>query len=72
MQDDHFPNGLFDDDPPEPAPKAKPQPKERKPSKRTVLAVAAVPEHEALAAALPPSLKIGTSSWNYPGWAGFV
>jgi len=72
MQDDHFPKGLFDDDPPEPAPKAKPQPKERKPSKRTVLAVAAVPEHEALAAALPPSLKIGTSSWNYPGWAGFV
>ena len=74
MQDDHFPKGLFGDDPPEPMrpAKAKPQPKERKPPKRTVAPVAVQPEHEALAAALPPTLKIGTSSWNYPGWAGFV
>lgn len=25
-----------------------------------------------LAAALPPHLRLGTSSWNYPGWAGLV
>lgn len=69
-------NSLFDDDPPEPVPPAKaappPKDKERKPSKRAVAPMAALPEHEVLAAALPASLKIGTSSWNYPGWAGFV
>lgn len=67
-------NSLFDDDPPEPAraAKAAAQAAPRKPAKRTVAPVAAPAEHEALAAALPPSLKIGTSSWNYPGWAGFV
>ncbi len=26
----------------------------------------------ALAAALPPRLRLGTSSWSYPGWAGLV
>ncbi|TDU31333.1 uncharacterized protein YecE (DUF72 family) [Panacagrimonas perspica] len=26
----------------------------------------------ALARALPPRLRVGTSSWNYPGWAGLV
>ena len=26
----------------------------------------------ALAAALPPTLRLGTSSWTYPGWAGLV
>lgn len=25
-----------------------------------------------LAATLPPHLRLGTSSWNYPGWAGLV
>ena len=25
-----------------------------------------------LAASLPPRLRFGTSSWNYPGWAGLV
>jgi uncharacterized protein YecE (DUF72 family) len=25
-----------------------------------------------LAAALPPTLRLGTSSWNYPGWSGIV
>ena len=28
--------------------------------------------HLALAAALPQSLRLGTSSWSYPGWAGMV
>ena len=33
------------------------------------------PGHEALralAAALPPRLRLGTSSWTYPGWKGLV
>jgi uncharacterized protein YecE (DUF72 family) len=37
------------------------------------LAPAAVPaEVAALAAALPPRLRLGTSSWSFPGWAGLV
>lgn len=68
-----FSHGLFDDDPPQPqGPKVAPTPRPRKPSKHAVAAVAAQREHESLVAALPPTLKIGTSSWNYPGWAGFV
>ena len=33
-----------------------------------------IPAHhlQALAAALPPRLYMGTSSWNFPGWAGLV
>ncbi|MDB5985502.1 MAG: hypothetical protein JWR16_555 [Nevskia sp.] len=30
------------------------------------------PAHAALAATLPTLLRLGTSSWNYPGWAGLV
>ena len=30
------------------------------------------PEHQALAAALPKTLHLGTSSWTYPGWTGLV
>lgn len=34
---------------------------------------AAVPDElAAVAAALPPSLRLGTSSWSFPGWAGIV
>lgn len=28
--------------------------------------------HEALAASVPPRVRIGTSSWSFPGWAGIV
>ena len=27
---------------------------------------------EALSRALPPEIRFGTSSWNYPGWRGLV
>ncbi|GAC1622083.1 MAG: hypothetical protein NVS9B10_05610 [Nevskia sp.] len=37
-----------------------------------VLAAPATPADLALRAALPPRLRLGTSSWNYPGWAGRV
>jgi uncharacterized protein YecE (DUF72 family) len=30
------------------------------------------PEHGALAARLPPGIRFGTMSWNFPGWAGLV
>jgi len=30
------------------------------------------PELHALAGKLPPALHLGTSSWSFPGWAGFV
>ena len=35
---------------------------------------AATPEPASveLAAALPPNLRLGTSSWHYPGWSGLV
>ena len=43
-------------------------------AKRGAEVVAAVqdPGMHALAAAMPPRLRLGTSSWNYPGWAGMV
>jgi uncharacterized protein YecE (DUF72 family) len=28
--------------------------------------------HEAIAARLPPSIRLGTTSWSYPGWIGSV
>ncbi|MFO0583387.1 MAG: DUF72 domain-containing protein [Anaeromyxobacter sp.] len=35
-------------------------------------AAPADPAHEALAARLPPMLRLGTSSWSFPGWAGLL
>ena len=37
-----------------------------------VLPAPADPALHALAAELPPRLYMGTSSWNFPGWAGLV
>jgi uncharacterized protein YecE (DUF72 family) len=37
-----------------------------------VRATAFAPELSALAATLPPNLRLGGSSWSYPGWAGLV
>ena len=58
-------NGLFDE--PEAAEPAGP----RKPRAKVEPAAADVDLH-ALAATLPPRLRLGTSSWNYPGWTGLV
>ena len=38
----------------------------------TVTAAALDPAHQALAAQLPPSVRLGTSSWHFSGWAGLV
>jgi uncharacterized protein YecE (DUF72 family) len=35
-------------------------------------AAEAKPEHVDLAARLPASVRLGTMSWNYPGWRGIV
>jgi uncharacterized protein YecE (DUF72 family) len=39
---------------------------------RALKAAAARPEHRALAARLPPTIRFGTMSWNFPGWIGKV
>ncbi|NGY06362.1 DUF72 domain-containing protein [Solimonas terrae] len=45
----------------------------RKPARRRgVDAAAHAPALQALRDALPASLRLGTSSWNYPGWIGSV
>lgn len=41
-------------------------------SGRVVEAIAPAPEWIELANALPPHVRLGTSSWNYPGWNGLV
>ena len=52
-------------------PVAEPSPK-KKPRGGTVAAAAADPALIELAAALPAGLRLGTSSWSYPGWANLV
>lgn len=63
MQDPLFP----DADPPAGRP---PKPPRKRSS--AVLPAAPKPEHLALAAALPATLRFGTSSWHFPGWDGLV
>ncbi|HEY1103404.1 MAG TPA: DUF72 domain-containing protein [Burkholderiaceae bacterium] len=63
MQDD-----LFGGSPPAPAGRST----ARGPAPATVAPSAPDPAHLALAAALPARLRLGTSSWTYPGWAGLV
>jgi uncharacterized protein YecE (DUF72 family) len=57
---------LFDDAPePEPAPKKR--------AKSSAVMPAQVSEEiQFLAQALPPALRLGTSSWTFPGWADLV
>lgn len=55
--------------PEEPAPTS-PRPRSRGDAQPRAVAVDA-PLRE-LAAALPPRLRLGTSSWNFPGWQGLV
>ncbi|SEF27977.1 DUF72 domain-containing protein [Variovorax sp. NFACC27] len=44
----------------------------KKPRTATVEPAPTNPELVELAAALPPNLRLGTSSWSYPGWADLV
>ncbi|QYY24268.1 DUF72 domain-containing protein [Diaphorobacter sp. MNS-0] len=78
MQDD-----LFGGAPPSPSasPSAPPRPpedtparpREKSPTRRTGVHPAAWGDDlHALANRLPPTLRLGTSSWSYPGWQGLV
>lgn len=71
MQDALFPDAL----PHEPTKAASSPPVDRSPKGKGLDAVRAAPPqpaHVDLAAALSPLLRLGTSSWTYPGWAGLV
>jgi uncharacterized protein YecE (DUF72 family) len=59
---------LFGDEPPHQAPPVQ----RKKPTASTVTAAALDPTHQALAAQLPLGLRLGTSSWHFPGWASLV
>ncbi|MDM0073840.1 DUF72 domain-containing protein [Variovorax sp. J2P1-59] len=73
-------DSLFDDpDLPAPAQPSAPEPqKPQKPQKTTtqrrakVLAAPPDASQQALAGELPSTLRMGTSSWSFPGWAGMV
>jgi uncharacterized protein YecE (DUF72 family) len=65
-----------DDAPPSPAADtAAPPPPADSPKKRRARDIVAAPpsaELLALAADLPPSIHLGTSTWSFPGWNGIV
>lgn len=68
MQDDLFGAPPPPAQPPAPAPP-------RAPARKSLSRVNAAPHDDALralASALPPRVRLGTSSWTYPGWAGLV
>lgn len=69
MQDDLFADALPpDDDEPGSTPAAT-----RAARKAAGVQAAATPPHlSELAAALPPLLRMGASTWSYPGWEGLV
>lgn len=69
MQDDLFADALPpDDDEPSSTPAAT-----RAARKAAGVQAAATPPHlSELAAALPPLLRMGASTWSYPGWEGLV
>lgn len=67
MQDDFFDHAL-----PEPAKKPqKPQPAPKPKRGEVALAPDAL-QYQALAAQLPTHLRMGVSTWSYPGWDGLV
>jgi len=77
MQDALFPDLFPDDDsgqagkpaaPPAPEESSRPEPARR----AKVRPQPPSPEHVALAQRLPAHLRLGASSWNFPGWEGLV
>ncbi|WP_204280131.1 hypothetical protein, partial [Raoultella ornithinolytica] len=70
--DDLFgaPPALSDNATAEPGTSA-PKPK-RSPARQGVQPAVIAPDVAALAQRLPRALRIGTSSWSYPGWDGLV
>ncbi|MDM0105623.1 DUF72 domain-containing protein [Variovorax sp. J22R24] len=67
MQDSLF------DDPDPPAPALAPRPQKQATQRRAkVHAAAPDASQQALRGELPQTLRFGTSSWSFPGWAGMV
>jgi uncharacterized protein YecE (DUF72 family) len=60
---------LFGAPPAGDAPSPPPAPNQRR---RGVAPAAIAPDVAAAAAALPPNVRLGTSSWYFPGWDGIV
>lgn len=69
MQDD-----LFGPASPEPARKPQAAPSAPRPKARSgdVALAPAAAQYQALAAQLPANLRMGVSTWSYPGWEGLV
>ncbi|MET0334640.1 MAG: DUF72 domain-containing protein, partial [Rhizobacter sp.] len=67
-------DALFPKEPPIPAPPASPAPSEPSAKRRgsKVLPFTHDEALVALAGQLPPQLRMGGSSWSYPGWNGLV
>lgn len=59
---------LFDEDPPPSAPAAS-RPKVKRPA---VASARIDPSIRELAETMPPLVRLGTSSWSFPGWKGLV
>lgn len=57
--------------PPEEAPQAD-GPGERKPRRGAIALAPTAAQYQELAAQLPPLLRMGVSTWSYPGWEGLV
>lgn len=56
-----------------PSPNAAPRTgSDRAPPRAAVGPAPSTPQLDALAAAIPPLVRLGTSSWSFPGWAGLV
>ncbi|WP_431276512.1 DUF72 domain-containing protein [Variovorax ureilyticus] len=73
MQNSLFDDDFEDTDEPAPAPAAAPVPRKRTAARQArVLPMPTDPALRALASELPPNLRLGTSSWSFPGWAGTV
>jgi len=77
LQDSLFPDLPRPPEAPAPPPPLEAEPAAEPPARKKTrgAAVAPAPVDPALvelAAALPPGLRLGTSSWSYPGWAHLV
>lgn len=65
--------GLFgDDEPPESGPPGSSREKRSKTGPRPVASAPVREDDAATAAALPDTVRLGTSSWSFPGWKGIV
>ena len=70
LQDDLF--GEPPAAPPEPAPQSPPTPPRGTRVAGRLNPAPASPEHLELSRRLPSQVRLGTSSWSYPGWHGLV